>query len=69
MITGRVHSAEVGGSHMINGLVDFLFSEDKRSKVLLEAFIFVVVPMLNPDGVYSGYSRLDTFGNDLNRCY
>ena len=31
--------------------------------------MFVVVPMLNPDGVYRGHARMDTQGNDLNRCY
>ena len=25
--------------------------------------------MLNPDGVYRGYHKLDALGQDLNRCY
>jgi len=30
--------------------------------MLREKFVFKVVPMLNPDGVYRGYFRLDTLG-------
>ena len=28
--------------------------------MLRDRFVFKIVPMLNPDGVYRGYYRLDT---------
>jgi len=35
----------------------------------LNQFVFKIVPCLNPDGVYRGYYRLDTFAQNLNRYY
>jgi len=37
--------------------------------MLLENFVFKIVPMLNPDGVSRGYWRHDILGQDLNRVY
>lgn len=71
-ISGRVHPGEVAASHMLNGLINFLFSDpesDPRVRILLDNFVFVVVPFLNPDGVYRGHYRQDTQGVNLNRVY
>lgn len=72
-LSGRVHPGEVAASHMLNGLLDYLVHDDDggdvRVQLLLKHFVFVVVPFLNPDGVFRGHYRSDTKGRNLNRMY
>ena len=42
---------------------------DGRSDALRKNFVFVIVPMINPDGVARGHSRADPIGQNLNRLY
>jgi len=45
------------------------FRKDARACFLRKYFVFMIVPMLNPDGVYHGHYRMDAFNNNLNRFY
>lgn len=70
VLTARVHAAECPSSHMMHGCLDFLLtSQDARARALRRHFVFYCVPMLNPDGVVRGHSRVDANGVDLNRTY
>lgn len=69
-LSSRVHPGETPASHVLNGIWNFLTNErSEQAKVLRDNFVFKVVPMLNPDGVYRGYYRLDTLAQNLNRYY
>ena len=69
-ISSRVHPGETPASFVLDGIWKFLTDENsEQGKVLRDKFVFKVVPMLNPDGVYRGYYRLDTLAQNLNRYY
>ena len=50
-------------------MLDFLSEYGKQASILLDRFVFKIVPLLNPDGVERGYWRNDTQGLNLNRVY
>lgn len=65
-----MHPGETPGSHTLNGILDLITEpENILSKELRKRFVFKVIPMLNPDGIYRGYYRVDTKGQNLNRYY
>lgn len=67
VISGRVHPGESNASWVVKGLIDFLTGETHVAALLRATFVFVVVPMLNPDGVINGFYRSNLSGQDLNR--
>jgi murein tripeptide amidase MpaA len=67
ILTSRVHPGETGASFMMNGVIDFLVSDDPSAELLRNTFVFKIIPMLNPDGVIVGNYRCSLIGQDLNR--
>lgn len=51
------------------GFLEFLLSNHPISSILRENFIFKIIPMLNPDGVFLGNNRCNLVGQDLNRTW
>ena len=57
MLVGGVHANETLGNFTLEGLVDFLVSDDLEAAQLRRYAEFYVYPMANPDGRYAGYNR------------
>ncbi len=56
LISG-VHSNETLGNHTLEGLIDFIVSDDPRAAELRKQAEFYIYPMVNPDGRFAGYNR------------
>ena len=69
IITARVHPSETPGSHKLQGIVQFLLSGRSEAERLRNEYTFILIPMLNPDGVVLGNTRCSLGGYDLNRCW
>lgn len=67
VISARVHPGEPNSSWMMKGMIDYLTGPSSGAQVLRKNFIFKIVPMLNPDGVINGNTRVNLAGWDLNR--
>lgn len=37
--------------------------------IMRENFVFKIIPMVNPDGVFLGNNRCNLVGQDMNRCW
>jgi predicted deacylase len=64
-----VHPGELPSSHVLNGVLKFLISNDPIANILLSKCVFYIVPFVNPDGVDRGLYRSDSQGQNLNRHY
>ena len=67
ILTCRIHPGESNSSFIMNGVIEYLTSDDQKADVLRNTFVFKIIPMLNPDGVVYGNYRSSMLGVDLNR--
>jgi murein tripeptide amidase MpaA len=67
ILTSRVHPGESNASWMLQGMMDYLLSDEPTAVYLRNKYVFKIVPMQNPDGVIIGNYRCSLMGTDLNR--
>eukprot|EP00946_MAST-07B_sp_MAST-7B-sp1_P003469 g3469.t1 len=67
VMTARVHPGESPASWITKGFIDFITSKAPAAQLLRRMFVFKIVPMINPDGVFYGNNRCSLAGVDLNR--
>jgi murein tripeptide amidase MpaA len=67
ILSSRVHPGESNASFIMEGIIDFLMSNEPEARFLRDRYVFKIVPMLNPDGVITGNYRTSLGGHDLNR--
>jgi len=69
VVTARVHPGETPASYVMRGVLQLLLGPSDEAAALRERFVFIVFPMLNPDGVQAGHTRGNSMGHDLNRYW
>jgi len=62
ILTCRIHPGETNSSFIMNGVVDYLVGDEEKAEFLRNAFVFKIIPMLNPDGVIVGNYRCSLTG-------
>lgn len=65
----RVHGCDSPASFMCQGFMEFLLSNHSIAKTLRKNFVFKIIPMINPDGVFLGNNRCNLVGQDMNRSW
>lgn len=66
-IHARTHAAETGPSFVVEGLIWAALADDVVGKKLRQNYIFKIVPMHNPDGVYVGNYRTNATSINLEK--
>jgi hypothetical protein len=75
-IIAQQHSGETIATYVTEGLINYLLDEtDPTAAKLRQSYIFKIIPLMNPEGVYYGISRYTPFRGagmnqfDLNRMW
>ena len=69
VVNSRVHPGETCSSLMMEGFIKFISGQSDTAIALRNGMVFVIVPMINPEGVILGNYRCSITGQDLNRQY
>lgn len=66
-VHARAHAGEATSNHVLQGFLDQITEDSLLGDYLRRHFVFHVVPVLNADGAWLGYTRWDAQGIDPER--
>lgn len=66
-ITTLQHAGEACGGYVVEGLINFLLSDDANAVEVRKKTIYKIIPIMNPDGVNNGITRFNGNFEDLNQ--
>jgi hypothetical protein len=69
LLMAMQHAGEDAGGYFMEGLVNFLLSENAEAVEARNNFVYKLVPMMNPDGIFNGTSRYNMAMEDLNNIW
>jgi hypothetical protein len=69
VVAARHHPGESIASYAMEAFMGTLFGNSESGDKLLARFSFLIVPMINVDGVICGYYRPSLTGYDMNRSW
>ncbi|MEO5893176.1 MAG: M14-type cytosolic carboxypeptidase [Ferruginibacter sp.] len=67
LITTLQHAGEAIGGFFVEGMTGYLLSEAATAIESRKKIIYKIVPMMNPDGIHHGMTRLNANYEDLNQ--
>ena len=67
ILMGRQHPPEVTGALAMDAFLSEIGNQVRAGKVSSDRVQFLIIPMLNPDGVARGHWRANRGGKDINR--
>lgn len=69
VIMARTHAYESISSMVARQMIQYLLSPHKEAIELMKRYLFVFLPMINPDGVKLGMNIVDGSGNDFETVF
>ncbi|KAH0791288.1 Clan MC, family M14, Zinc carboxypeptidase-like metallopeptidase [Histomonas meleagridis] len=69
VIAARTHPGETNSSFAIEGLMQTVFANNEFGVKLRKSYSWLIIPMINPDGVICGFYRPSLSGDDINRVW
>lgn len=69
IIVARTHPGETNSSFAMEGFLNILFGRSQLGQALRQNFSWLLIPMINPDGVICGFYRPSLAGYDVNRVW